>query len=83
MDSDAASEAASAASKSLDDKSSVSTQPLIPHRHFIRTHAYIQALTLLLLVGLSVFGVMSNPVLAQGINQAGSRPWCDMLCVTA
>jgi len=51
MDADAASEAASAASKSLDEKASVhSDAPLIPQRKWIRTHAYIQGLTALLLV---------------------------------
>jgi hypothetical protein len=51
MDSDAASEAASSAAKSLDEKSSVASEtPLMPERKWIRTHAWIQGLTLILLV---------------------------------
>jgi hypothetical protein len=51
MDSDAASQAASSAAKSLDEKSSVASDvPLIPERTWIRTHAYIQGLTMALLV---------------------------------
>jgi hypothetical protein len=55
MDSDAASEAASSAAKSLDEKSSVASEtPLIPERKWIRTHAWIQGLTLILLVSSKV-----------------------------
>lgn len=51
MDSDAASEAASSAAKSLDEKSSVASEtPLIPERKWINTHAWIQGLTMVLLV---------------------------------
>lgn len=51
MDSDAASEAASSAAKSLDEKSSVASDtPLIPERSWINTHAWIQGLTMILLV---------------------------------
>lgn len=51
MDSDAASEAASSAAKSLDEKSSVASEnPLMPERKWQRTHAWIQGLTMALLV---------------------------------
>lgn len=51
MDSDAASEAASSAAKSLDERSSVaSATPLMPERTWINTHAWIQGLTMILLV---------------------------------
>lgn len=51
MDSDAASEAASSAAKSLDEKSSTASEtPLISERKWQRTHAWIQGLTMALLV---------------------------------
>lgn len=51
MGEDAASQAA--ASKSLDEKSSMHSEtPLIPPRKWINTHAYIQGLTMILLVSL-------------------------------
>lgn len=61
MDSDAASEAASSAAKSLDEKSSVASDvPLIPERSWINTHAWIQGLTMMLLVRACLASIIWN-----------------------